>query len=228
MSTARSADSIDEPQVQNALLESTFERPLIPVTCWVSLPPVSIVRRTFTGIFVDSEFRYSQYSYADTLVAHAQAYYFADSHLLEPLKNLALQRLSQTLRKVDCTFAAASEEIAGLIADVYENTRSEIDDPLREILCQFATINYTAPLQGDFEDFISRGGDFTRDISRKPLCRLNSHYHVVEYDGHVSDEAQHQLQLQLNEKDDKIRKLKYELEAANAWGSGFGRRKGRR
>jgi hypothetical protein len=109
-SPARSVNSIKEPQVQSALFESTSERSLTPVASCVGLPPVSIGRRTFAGTFADSEFPYNQYSYADTLVAPAQVYCFADFRLLEPLKNLALQRLSQTLRTVDCEFTPASDE----------------------------------------------------------------------------------------------------------------------
>lgn len=222
---ARNMDSLDEPGVQSALFESTSERPLTPVASCVGLPPVRIVRRTFAGTFADSQFPYNQFSFTKALVAHAQVYCFADSHLLEPLKNLALQRLSQTLRKVDCEVADAS---ATLTTYVYENTRSDTDEPLRKVVSQFGTINYTSLLHGDFEDLISQGGDFTRDVTRKHLRRLCSHRRAAGYDGQAADEALFQLQSQLSEKDDKIKTLEEELQDANAWSRGLGRRKARR
>ncbi|MCJ1474756.1 hypothetical protein MMC13_003416 [Lambiella insularis] len=226
---ARSVDSIDEPQAQSALFESTSERPLTPVGACVGLPPVSFVRQTFAGVFADGHFPYDQYSYTATLLAHAQVYCFADCHFLEPLKNLALQRLSQTLRRVNCEFAAAGDEVARLITYIYENTRSDVpEEPLRKLISQFATINYTSLLRDDFEDLLSRGGDFTRDVARKLLRRLTSHRHVSEIDGEASDESRHLLQLQLTQKEDEVKRLEEELHDANAWGRGFGRKKGRR
>ena len=225
----RSADSIDEPQTQSALFESTSERPLTPVGTCIGLPPVSVVRQTFAGMFADGDFPYHQYSYKAPLLAHAQVYCFADCYFLEPLKNLALQRLSQTLRRVDCEFAAASNEIAGLTRYIYENTRSDTpEEPLRKLVSQFATINYTSLLHDDFEDLVCRGGDFTRDVARKLLRRLTSHHRASEIDEEASDESLHQLQLRLSQKEDEVKRLEEEVSDANAWGRGLGRKKGRR
>lgn len=198
------------------------------MTSCVGLPPAKIVRQTFAGTFADSDFPYNKYSYAKTLIAHAQVYCFADCHLLEPLKELALQLLSQTLRRVDCEFAPASNEIAELASYVYEHTRGDTpDEPLRKVVSQFATINYTSLLHDDFEDLICQGGDFTRDVSRKLLRRLGSHRRAAEFDEQASVESLHQLQLRLSEKDDKIRGLEGQLREANAWGRGLGRKRGR-
>lgn len=209
--------------------EPTSGRPLTPVTSCVGLPPANIVRQTFAGTFADSEFSYKKYSYAKTLVAHAQVYCFADCHLLEPLKELALQRLSQALRRVDCESAPASDEIAKLAAYVYENTRGDTPyEPLRKVVSQFATINYTSLLHDELEDLICQGGDFTRDVSRKLLRRLGSHRHAMEFDEQASIEALHQLQSRLSENDAKIKELEEELLEASDWSRGLGARGRRR
>ncbi|KAK5189260.1 hypothetical protein LTR47_011258 [Exophiala xenobiotica] len=59
---AGSDNSIDEPQVQSDLFESTLERPLTPVLSCVGLPPAIIVRRTLTGMFADREYPYKECS----------------------------------------------------------------------------------------------------------------------------------------------------------------------
>jgi hypothetical protein len=78
-----------------------------------------------------------------------------------------------------------------------------------------------------FEDLVNQEGDFTQDVARKLLRRLGSHRRAAEYDGQASDESLYQVQLQLSEKNDKIKRLEEELQDTNAWGGGFGRRKGR-
>lgn len=94
---------------------------------------------------------------------------FAEYHVLPRLERLAVQRMIQTLRNVDCTVEHVAQELSETIKYVYDRTITKGDDkePMRKLLSQFAAVNYTLHLHGSFEKLIACGGDFTLDLGQK-------------------------------------------------------------
>jgi hypothetical protein len=66
------------------------------------------MRITASEIFECEDFPDRDYSYRAPLFAHAEVYEFATYHQLPGLQELALQRMTQTLRKIDCSINHAT------------------------------------------------------------------------------------------------------------------------
>jgi hypothetical protein len=176
---ASSLDHLDgkDPSLQQAILESYSVRPLTPLGKCVGLSPVAVVRNTAGGDFECENFPSSTYSYHEPLMVHAQIYSFAKHHSVLVLRNLALQRMTQTLRKINCSAEHAKEELSEVIAFIYDNVPEDEseEDPMRKLLSHYAAMNYTSLLGGNFQELFTQGGDFTLDLGEKLSRRLSAH-----------------------------------------------------
>ena len=173
--TASAVDASQETAlIQSATIDSFGPRPLTPISkCLdVGLPSERI--RTAAGRLEERSFASSSHRYGATLLAHARVYVFAQYHLAARLQAFSLQRLTHALRYIDCTQGHAVSDITPLIEYVYNNTlnHESPEEPIRKLVSQFAAIHYTDLLTGEFEEFFSRGGDFTSDVARKISRRL--------------------------------------------------------
>ena len=199
----------EDPELQDAILESCNVRPLTPLGSCVGLAPITTMRKTAGGLFEDQEFPYESYSYQAPLLTHAEVYAFADYHGLLGLQQLALQRTVQTLRKIECSAAYAAQELSEVIKFIYDNVpaKGDDEDPMRKLLSQFAAINYTSLLHGSFRALYVRGGDFTLDLGKKLLRRLSAHGVAAELSEEESDRHIRKLRLEIQERDESIRSL---------------------
>ena len=220
----------EDPDLQSAILQSCSTRPLTPLGRCVGLSHIAIMCKTAGGLFEDQDFPYQKYSYQAPMFAHAEVYSFAKYHLLPALQNLALQRMTQTLRSIDCSVDDAEEELSAIIEYVYDNIESngEDEEPMQKLLSQFAAIHYPALLHGNFEELFSRGGDFTRDVARKLSRRLAAHGVAAETEDDKVGCRIEGLENQVEERDASIRSLTASLNDATAWGRGMYRKGNRK
>ncbi|KIW64166.1 hypothetical protein PV04_09119 [Phialophora macrospora] len=219
----------DDPNLQDAILESCHLRPLTPLGRCAGVPPAIAAYKTAAGVFEDQEFPHKTFSYWEPLLAHVEVYSFAKYHLLPGLQELALQRTTITLRKLDCSVELAEQELTKIIEFVYDKipADSNSEEPMRKLLCQYAAMNYTSLLHGSFEALVTRGGDFTLDLARKLSRRLLAHGVSAEL---VEDELAGRIQSlehQVQERDREIKSLNASLNDTSTWGRGL-TKKGRR
>lgn len=101
----------------------------------------------------------------------------AKRDLLPALEDLALQRITQSLRVVDCSVKYAADELSEVTEFVWDNIPASEDheEPMQNLLSQSAKIYYTSLLHGRFEKLSCRGGEITRDVARKLSRRLSAH-----------------------------------------------------
>ena len=99
--------------MQNIIADSC-KRPLTPIDekFLVGLPELS--KPTEAGLCEEQQFPYDSNCYIEVLLAHAKVYTFALSLMFDDLQKLALQRLNQTLTRVDCQQPHAASEVATL------------------------------------------------------------------------------------------------------------------
>jgi hypothetical protein len=220
----------EDPDLQSAILPSCSIRPLTPLGKCIGLSSIPTMRKTAGGVFDDQDFPYQKYSYYAPLFAHAEVYSFAKYHLLSALQMLALQRITQTLRNIDCSVEHAGEELSAIIEYAYNNIESSGDDeePMQKILSQFATIHYTALLHGKFEELFVRGGEFTRDVARKLSRRISAHGVAAEIEDDEMGCRIENLENQIRERDVSIRSLSVSLNDTTAWGRGINRKGNKR
>ena len=220
----------EDLELQGAILESCSVRPLTPLGRCVGLSLVVNMRKTAGGIFEDQDFPFCDYSYRELLLAHAEVYAFAKYHMLPSLQELALQRMIQTLRKIDCSVEDAQEELSDVIEFVYDHipVGGCDEEPMRKLLAQFAAINYTLLLAGKFEELLSRGGEFALALARKLSRRLSAHGVAAEMKSDDLDQRIQNLEYQIRERDESIRSLNQQLSDASVWGRGINRKGGRR
>lgn len=198
---------VEDPEFQNAILESCSVRPLTPLGRCVGLASITTTCKTAGGVFEGQDFPYQTYSYREPLLAHVQVYSFAKYHLLRGLQNLALQRMISTLRKMDCSVTDAERELTETIEFVYESVPAdgENEEPMRKPLSHFAAVNYTSLMHGSFEALFAASGDFTLDLARKLSRRLSAHRVSA---GLAEDNLECRildLELQLQEREETIR-----------------------
>ena len=218
------------PDIQNAIFQSCRTRPLTPLGRCNGLPPLLTTRRTAGGVFESQAFPYRNYSYHVPLFAHAEVYSFAKYHDVPALQYLALQRMTQTLRGIDCSLKYAGEELSAAIEFVYDDVPAVGDDeePMQKRLSQFAAISYTSFLCGKFEELCCRGGEFTRDVAKKISRRLSAHGTAAET---VEDEMATRikaLETRIQERDDSIKSLTASLNDSLAWGRGLSQKGSRK
>ncbi|KIV84208.1 hypothetical protein PV11_06175, partial [Exophiala sideris] len=163
----------EDPDLQEAIFESCSMRPLTPLGRCIGLAPVMTRYKTAAGVSEEHEFPHDTFSYREPLLAHVEVYSFAKYHLLQPLQDLALQRMIITLRKLDCLAKEAEQELAVVIEYVYNNVPADRDEeePARELFSQFAAVNLTDLLHGSFDALVARCGDFALDLTRKLFFR---------------------------------------------------------
>lgn len=220
----------DDPDLQDAILESCHTRPLTPLGRCAGVPPAIASYKTAAGVFEGQEFPHKAFSYWEPLLAHVEVYSFAKYHLLPRLQELALQRTIITLRKLDCSVELAEQELAKVIEFVYDNIPADgnREEPMRKLLCQYAAANYTSLLHGSFEALITRGGDFALDLARKLSRRLLAHGASAEsVEDELADRIQ-SLELQVQERDQEIKSLNESLNDTSTWGRGLSKKRRRR
>lgn len=105
----------------------------------------------------------SELDYETTLLAHAKLYALANCYMLSELKNMAIQRLLDTLRFIGCPHPESSviAHITALIEYVYAHTDrlASEEEPLRKLVTTFAASNYNALEGPNLQALMSRGGD---------------------------------------------------------------------
>ena len=106
-------------ELQSAFLQSCSVRPLTPLGRCLVMSPIITLRKTEGGMFEDQDFPFRGYSYRAPLFAHAEVYDFTKYHQLSDLQQLALRRMMQALRKMDCSVEHAQEELSDVIEFVY-------------------------------------------------------------------------------------------------------------
>jgi hypothetical protein len=220
----------EDLELQKALLESHSVRPLTPLGRCVGFPTIETVRKTAGGYFNGENFPYLDFSYQAPLLAHAEVYAFAKYHHLPSLQRLALQRMTQTLRNIDCAVNHAQEELAEVVQFVYNHIPAGVSDeePMLKLLSQFAAINYTFLLHGSFAELVGQGGDFTLSLARKLSRRLAAHGATAELEGDALERRIEALESQVREKDETIRTLNGDINDAWSWAGGLNRKGGKR
>jgi hypothetical protein len=163
-----------------------YGRPLTSVDAnfLAGLPQMSEL--TEAGVFKEQQFPYSSHCYVNVLLAHAKVYTFALYHFIESLQELALQRLTQTITRIDCRQPHAASELATLILYIYNNTviGDFREDPARRLVSQFAALHFDDLVHDNFKDLLHKGDDFVTDVNLKVARRLNDlEYKVRELDG---------------------------------------------
>jgi hypothetical protein len=226
-------DPEDTVCVQKALIESYETRPLTPISRCLNIEPPVEVYKTAAGMFEDASFPYASHCYLGPLLAHAQVYSFAQYHFLPSLQTIALQRLTQVLRRMDCSETHAIHEISELIRFVYEHTATTgtNEEPLRKLVSHFAAINYTNLMKGEFGEQICQVGDFAVDLGRK-VCRrlLASGESTRALEQEIDDlETQiHKLEVRAEEQTSEIQRLRQEVEEWRNSGRGSSSRKAKK
>jgi hypothetical protein len=226
-------DPEDTVCVQKALIESFETRPLTPISRCLNIEPPVEVSKTAAGMFEDASFPYADHCYLGPLLAHAQVYSFAQYHFLPSLQTIALQRLTQFLRRMDCSETHAIHEISELIRFVYDHTSTTGTDeePLRKLASHFAAINYTNLMKGEFEEQICLVGDFAVDLGRK-VCRrlLASGESTRALEQEIDDlETQiHKLEVRAEEQTSEIQRLRQEVTEWQSLGRGTSSKKAKK
>jgi hypothetical protein len=166
---------------------------------------------TEAGVFGEQQFPYDRNCYIDVLLAHAKVYTFALSLMFESLETLALQRLNQTLTRVDCRQPHAASEIATLIQHIYSETGHSRQDPARKLVSQFAALHFDDLVHGEFQDLLHEGDDFVTDVMLKVARRLSSDKLSIK-----------RLEERLSDSEERIGELGRSREAVEDDGSSFG------
>lgn len=225
-------DPADTLCVQKALIESFETRPLTPISRCLDIEPPVEAYKTAAGMFEDASFPYANHCYLGPLLAHAQVYSFAQYHLLPSLQTIALQRLTQVLRRMDCSETHAIPEISELIRFVYDHTSTAGSDeePIRKLVSHFAAINYTYLMKGEFEEQICQVGDFAVDLGRKVLRRLLASGESTQALEQEIDDLEtqiHKLEVRAEEQTSEIQKLRHEVKEWQNSGREASSRKGK-
>jgi hypothetical protein len=215
--------------VQKALIESFETRPLTPISRCLGIEPPVEAYKTAAGVFEGASFPYANHCYLGLLLAHARVYSFARYHLLPSLQKVALQRLTQVLRRMDCSETHAVPEISELIRFVYDHTSttSTNEEPLRKLVSQFAAINYTSLMKGEFEEQICQVDDFAIDLGRRVRRRLlasGESTRALEQEIDDLETQMHKLKVQAEEQTSEIQRLRQEVEEWRNSGSRKGKR----
>jgi hypothetical protein len=200
--------------MQNIIADS-YKRPLTPIDdkFLVGLPELS--RPTEAGLSEEQQFPYDSNRYIEVLLTHAKVYAFALSLMFDRLQELALQRLNQTLARIDCRQPHAASEVATLIQHVYSETGHSARDPARKLVSQFAALHFDDLVHGEFQDLLHEGDDFVTDVMLKVARRLSSDASSIKHlEGHLSD------------LEEKIRELEKSREPVEDDWTSFGRKKG--
>jgi hypothetical protein len=206
-------DPEDTVCLQKALIESFETRPLTPISKCLNIESPVEAYKTAAGMFEDASFPYANHYYLGPLLAHARVYSFAQYHLLPSLRTIALQRLTQVLRRMDCSETHAIHEISELIRFVYDHTSTTGTDeePLRKLVSHFAAINYTCLMKGEFEEQICQVGDFAVDLGRRVRRRLlasGESTRALEQEIDDLETQIHKLKVQAEEQTSEIRRLR--------------------
>jgi hypothetical protein len=198
----------EESSVMQNIIADSYKRPLTPVdeNFLAGLPQQS--KLTEAGVFGGREFPYHSNFYVDVLLAHAKVYAFALSLMFDSLQELALQRLNQTLTRIDCRQPHAASEVATLIEHIYSGTGHSREDPARKLVSQFAALHFDDLVHGEFEDLLHDGNDFVTDVMLKVARRLSSDALSIK-----------RLEDQLNDAENKIRELERPEEPEDVWGA---------
>ncbi|KAI9773665.1 MAG: hypothetical protein M1840_006939 [Geoglossum simile] len=141
--------------------------------------------RTESGRFAALKCSSTQYSYRETLIAHAQVYVLAHQRLLKDLERLALQRMTQTLLDISTSSDHSAVELMDLVEYVYDNTDERSEEisvePMRKLLSHFIAANFTGflnaggrygPGKAAVMKVVAGGGAFMLDLTRKLGNRL--------------------------------------------------------
>lgn len=166
----------DSRAMEHVVAESCNGRPLTPISSCLALGLPEERQTTEAGIFAHESFAYNSHCYNEVLLAHAHLYTFALYHQIKALQDFSLQRLTQVLMRINCRQSHAASEIAALIQHIYRDTLPAVysKDAARQLVSQFAAINFDELVHGEFETLLEEGGDFVLDVSRKVSQRLRS------------------------------------------------------
>jgi hypothetical protein len=192
----------ESPPVQDAFQT----RSLTPIDRCLDVGLPVERRLAEAGRFEELPFLYSGHYYLGVLLAHARVYTFAQYHFVTRLQELALQRMTQTLKRIDCQQAHAASEVTALIRHLYQNTISQesVEDPARKLVSQFAAIHYHDLFRGEFETLLSECGEFALDVGRKIWRRLSMTMASTKI-----------LEEQIDRLEDEVRELKKAAEIQN-------------
>lgn len=207
----------EESSVMQNIIADSCKRPLTPIdeNFLVGLPEQ--IKLTEAGLSEEQQFPYHSNCYIDVLLAHAKVYTFALSLMFDRLQKLALQRLNQTLARIDCRQPHAASEVAAVIQHIYSETGHSRGDPARKMVSQFAALHFDDLVHGEFQDLLHDGDDFVTDVMLKVARRLSSDASSIKY-----------LEGRLNDLEEEIRKLKRTREAGEDDWTSLGKKKGSR
>lgn len=118
-------------------------------------------------------FHPAKHDFEEVLLAHAKTYVVALMFEVQALCALALQRLARILVKIDSVPPDSSfvSNFVELARYAYSAT-TETQDPLRDIVSQFAALNFTSIQTREMSGLMKGGGDFPSDLMEKISVRF--------------------------------------------------------
>lgn len=118
-------------------------------------------------------FRPAKHDFEEVFLTHAKTYVIALVFEVQALCVLALQRLAKTLVNIDSVPSDSSlvSNFVELARYAYSST-SDTRDPLREIVSQFAALNFTSIQTQEMSGLMKDGGSFPSDLMEKISVRF--------------------------------------------------------
>lgn len=118
--------------------------------------------------FATKDFHPAEHDFEEVFLAHAKVYTIARTFEIEALCVLALQRLLRTLVNIDPVppGSALVSNFVELARYTYA-TLPGAQDPLRDLVSQFAALNFTSMQTQEMKKLMKGGGYFASDLMEK-------------------------------------------------------------
>lgn len=119
-------------------------------------------------IFATKDFHPAEHDFEEVFLAHAKVYTIARTFEIEALCILALQRLLRTL--VNIGPVPPGSALVGNFVELARYAYATIpgtQDPLRNLVSQFAALNFTSMQTQEMRKLMKGGGDFASDLMEK-------------------------------------------------------------
>jgi hypothetical protein len=144
---------------------------------------------------------------------HAKIYSFACHYDFTKLKEFTLNRLAQSLDRLQRAQLDLFPYLADAIRLIY--TATEDGDSARYLLSQFVALKYTILLGDEMNKLVAEGGDFMVDVSGKLARQISS----MTLEGKIEELTTEKLELEAEAAANRAawKSLKEEVEGWENW-----------
>ncbi|KAJ5895598.1 hypothetical protein N7495_007289 [Penicillium taxi] len=119
---------------------------------------------------------------------HAKVYSFAHRYVLSELEVFSLKRLEKALTTLQQKKTEFTSYLRDAIHIIYSTTPGFIENPAREMLSRFVSINFAKLDKESMENLMAEGGDFAVDVWRELSTRLQDR---IKFADEVEEKLQH-------------------------------------